>query len=69
MDYSKTPKPPTDKDLNISLGSLPPKPHEGVNHCCRRGPEVGVWSNHCQDIPSKCGYCAEPNEALKAANK
>lgn len=37
----------------------------GMNHFCRGESGSGEWSCRDQETPSRCGYCGEPNEALR----
>lgn len=43
-------------------GATPPP---GMNHFCRGESGSGEWSCRSEDVPSRCGYCGEPNEALR----
>jgi hypothetical protein len=41
------------------------KPDPSYNHYCRGESGNGEWC-HRSELPSVCGYCKEPNAALKA---
>lgn len=39
-------------------------PPAGMNHFCPGESGNGEWSNRSEEVPSRCGYCGEQNEAL-----
>lgn len=36
----------------------------GMNHWCPGESKSGEWSCRSEEVPSKCHYCGEPNQAL-----